>query len=45
MTITPMVSGLDHKPSKIEITENRAGNDMSEVLPTVYLARHEKTAW
>ena len=36
---------LDHKLSKIEITENRAGNDMSEVLPIVYLARHGETAW
>lgn len=36
---------LDHKLSKIEITENGAGNDMSEVLPIVYLARHGETAW
>ena len=36
---------LDHKLSKIGITESRAGNDMSEVLPIVYLARHGETAW
>ena len=53
MTITPIERflhfashiRLDHKLSKIEITENRASNDMSEVLPIVYLARHGETAW
>jgi broad specificity phosphatase PhoE len=36
---------VDRKLSKIEIAESRAGNDMSEVLPIVYLARHGETAW
>ena len=51
MSITPIerflhfASRIRHKLSKIEITESRAGNDMSEVLPIVYLARHGETAW